>query len=332
LLQQIAFLAPPHVESWRRGHPDYDTLEQYIQCGAEKYRKTFAYFDEWVRERGLVPVEAEYRGSGTRGAVPLQVTVDGNPERERFFRVHYAPADLSERKAERLREKLTKAPDLVVYMLVSPDASCSECQAEILQGELLFMERGQPLCLACADLDHLEFLPAGDAAVTRRARKYSSLSAVVFRFSRARNHYERQGLLVTREAIARAEEECAADADVRATRRARDAERRQAEDRDLVDAMTQAILQRYPGCPADEAREIAAHTASRGSGRVGRSAAGRALDEQALDLAVRASIRHRHTNYDTLLMQGMERLDARGMIRADIDRLLSEWLMPEDRE
>jgi len=185
--------------------------------------------------------------------------------------------------------------------------------------------KGQPLCLACADLDELVFLPAGDTALTRRARKHSSLAAVVVRFSRARKRHERQGLLVTEEALARAEDECAADAPERAAARSRAALVRQEEDAEFVAALVQAILQRYPRCPADEARRIAEHTGRRSSGRVGRSAAGRALDVAAVDLAVIAHIRHEHTQYDELLMRGTERLDARAQIREGIDRVLAKW-------
>jgi len=67
------------------------------------------------------------------------------------------------------------------------------------------------LCLACADLDHLVFLPSGDTALTRRARKHSTLTAVVLKWSRARKRYERQGLLVEAGALEMAEEECSAD-------------------------------------------------------------------------------------------------------------------------
>jgi hypothetical protein len=35
------------------------------------------------------------------------------------------------------------------------------------------------LCLACADLDHLEYSPRGDAALTRRAGADSTLQARV---------------------------------------------------------------------------------------------------------------------------------------------------------
>lgn len=90
-------------------------------------------------------------------------------------------------------------------------------------------------------------------------------------------------------------------------------------------ALSQAILQRYPGCPAEEADRIAQHTGRRSSGRVGRSAAGRALDLSAIDLAVIAHIRHEHTKYDVLLMSGTDRQAARAQVREAIDHVLAEW-------
>ena len=53
------------------------------------------------------------------------------------------------------------------------------------------MEAEQPLCLACAGFGDLEFLAAGDVALTRRATKHSARNAVVVRFSRTRKRYER---------------------------------------------------------------------------------------------------------------------------------------------
>jgi hypothetical protein len=187
------------------------------------------------------------------------------------------------------------------------------------------MEKGQPLCLSCADLDQLVFLPSGDTALTRRARKHSSLSAVVVRFSRARKRYERQGLLVNEAALAKAKKECAADAPARAAARAGAALEREEQDREFVAALTQSILQRYPNCPREEALRIAEHTRRRSSGRVGRSAAGRALDASAIDLAVIAHIRHEHTGYDELLMLGTERHAARAKVRGEIDRVPAKW-------
>lgn len=80
------------------------------------------------------------------------------------------------------------------------------------KGRFLKIEKEKPLCLECADLDHLVYLQLGDVALTRPSRKYSNLSAVVVKFSRSRHRYERQGLLVESEALIRAEKECEGDA------------------------------------------------------------------------------------------------------------------------
>ncbi len=199
---------------------------------------------------------------------------------------------------------------------------------ELLSDSLLFMEADQPRCLACAGMADLEYLGAGDAALTRRSTKYSSRSAVVVRFSRSRGRYERQGILVEPAAVERAERECAEDADERAAERARGAKARREQDRKLVIAMTKAIRELFPGMPPQEAATIAAHTAARGSGRVGRTVAGRDLDEKALRLAAAAAVRHRHTNYDELLMTGVERSIARQRVGERVDQVLDGWENP----
>src|SRR5205807_1283740 len=112
--------------------------------------------------------------------------------------------------------------EIVVFM-VRRDTKCSECERELFHGSLLRMEREQPLCMDCADLGHLEYLPRGDVAVTRRASKYTRLRAVVVEWSRTRKRYERQGILAEPEAIRRAEEESLADAELRERRREQNA-------------------------------------------------------------------------------------------------------------
>jgi hypothetical protein len=211
--------------------------------------------------------------------------------------------------------------DLVV---ASPlrDWTCHACGGT---GSLLVMEDAGPLCMRCADLDHLVFLPSGDAALTRRARRGSRLSAVVVRFSRARRRYERQGSLVELAALERAEADCLADEPARARRRERDAARRAAQDIELQARMATAIRDLFPGCPSDRAQAIARHAATRGSGRVGRTAAARELDPGALELAVVASVRHEDTAYDELLMSGFDRADARAVVHDDVQRVLDRW-------
>ena len=61
------------------------------------------------------------------------------------------------------------------------------------------------------------------------------------------------------------------------------------------------------------------------SGRVGRSAAAKSLDEAAVRLAVIAHIRHLETNYDELLAKGLERHDAREQVADEIRRVLAQW-------
>jgi hypothetical protein len=179
LLQQMRLLQPVHVEGWRKGNEHYRVLQQWIQVGPEKFQKTIRHFQEWAKQRGLRTVEAAYTRRGPGGLEPLRVTEDGDPEWETFYRTHYVPADLPEKKAARLTAKLNKPPELVVFEKVSEEGNCSECGAELPQGAFLFMEKGRPLCLPCADLDELVFLPAGNTALTRRARKHNSLAAVV---------------------------------------------------------------------------------------------------------------------------------------------------------
>lgn len=202
-------------------------------------------------------------------------------------------------------------------------ARCAECRRRPVRRMVL--ESGAPLCLDCADLGHLVYVPRGDAALTRRAREAGTLWAVVVRHNRRRTRYERQGILVEETALARAEAACLADAEARARRRARDAERRAARDAEVTAALEAEIRRLFPGCPADRAAEIAAHASLRGSGRVGRTAAGRALDEAAVTAAVRASVRHVDTAYDTLLMTGVPRHQARTRVASRIDEILSNW-------
>jgi len=173
-------------------------------------------------------------------------------------------------------QQSSAAKDLVVFDIVR-ESKCADCGKGLLRGDFLFLENQRPLCLTCADLDHLAYLPRGDTALTRRARKRSTLSAVVVRFSRARKRYERQGVLVEESALEQAEAECSGDAEQRRERRERAEIYRDKQDHVLAIRMAESIRQMFPGCPPEETKTIAAHTSVRGSGRVGRSTAGRAL-------------------------------------------------------
>ena len=318
----MGLLLPMHVDSWRKGRVDY--LERVIQGNLHKISSSMEIFRRWAREKGLKPSETGYVRTARSGTIPLQFSKSGDPAIEKNYSTHYISPALSERKQEKLQEKLNRAPEPVVFQTLR-DAQCSECGAEMDPGAFLLMEAEQALCLACAGLGDLEFLAAGDVALTRRASKHSSRNAVVVRFSRTRKRYERQGVLVETSALEKAERECAEDADERAAGRAREAVRRGQEDRKLVARMAKQIGVLFPGCPAHELAVIAEHTAARGSGRVRRTEAGRNLEERALTAAVVAAVRHNHTEYDKLLAQGMDRVATRESVRAKIDEILAAW-------
>jgi hypothetical protein len=233
----------------------------------------------------------------------------------------WAPLALSLQNRRHCRRLDRMSADLVV---VSPVKkwTCTSCGGT---GDLLKMEDGGPLCLDCADLGHLIFLPSGDAALTRRAKRISGLSAVVVRWSRTRNRYERQGILAEADAIERAEQECLSDTEARAHRRERDQARRASEDVRFQAQFAAAIRSLFPGCPPARADEMARHAATRGSGRIGRSAAARAFQPDAVHLAVAASVRHLDTNYDQLLMSGVDRAAARDRVRQRVEDVLGAW-------
>src|SRR6476620_11715591 len=145
------------------------------------------------------------------------------------------------------QEPSSETKELVVFDILR-ESQCADCGKRLSGGDFLFMEGERPLCLTCADLDHLVYLPRGDTALTRRARKHSALSAVVVRFSRARKRYERQGVLVEESALEQARAECSVDAEQRSVRRERAEMYRDKQDQVLAMRMAESIRQMFPSC------------------------------------------------------------------------------------
>jgi len=216
--------------------------------------------------------------------------------------------------------------DGLKVFISSRESRCDECGEDLGHHAWIMLcgDKGA-LCLSCADLDHLVFLPSGDAALTIRARKHSGLSAVVLKWSRARKRYERQGLLVENEAVEQAERECKADAKQREIRRAQAVLRREELDREYIRRFADRVREFYPHCPAGREQRIAEHACRKYSGRVGRSAAAKDLDQESVRLAVLAHIRHTETDYDELLGAGVDRAEARIRVRSDVARIAHKW-------
>jgi hypothetical protein len=249
MLVGLGWLAPSSLDRWRQGR--VESLESVVGAGLGKVSAAMRILHRWAQEHDLKPSETVYVARSRERQV-LRFSVSGDPAVETAYRTHWISPELSERKRQRLAEQTAKPPDLVVIQPLNP-WSCTSCEGT---GDLLIMEEPGPVCLTCADLEHLVFLPAGNAALTRRSRKASTLSAVVVRFSRARKRYERRGVLVEEDALADAEQRCLDDADARARRRERETERRAATDDGLIQRLAAAIRVAYPGCPADRAAQM----------------------------------------------------------------------------
>lgn len=256
VLVTLGWLAASHIAAWRQGR--IDTLEEALPVSPAKLSAALLLFEQWAHRRGLVANETAYVAR-TADRRTLRFSESGDPDAERAYRTHWLSPELSARERERLTQRESRPSELVVIAPLN-DWTCTACGET---GDLLIMDAPGPLCLTCADLDHLVFLAAGDAALTRRARRASGLSAVVVRFSRARRRYERQGILVEQEALERAEQKCLADEEARARRRRRNAERRAGEDADLRERLAAEIVRLFPGCSRPRAEAIARHTARR---------------------------------------------------------------------
>ncbi len=138
----------------------------------------------------------------TPGRPTLRFSQSSHHTIEALYRTHWVSSALGEKKRERLAEKASRPPELVVLWPLNTDWTCHRCGGGG-DGALLIMENPGPARLPCVGLGDLAFLPTGDARLTRRAKAKSQRSAVVVRFSRGRGGYERQGLLVEPLALAR---------------------------------------------------------------------------------------------------------------------------------
>ena len=204
VLLSIRWLDGSSEKRWRQGQAD--CLESVIQTNPLRIAEAMARLRSWAEGKGLLASETAYVAR-TPQRPALRFSKSGDPGIERLYRTHWVSPELSERKRERLKEKADKPPELVVIQPLNHEWACRRCGDA--GGGLLIMEPPGPACLPCAGLDDLEFVPSGDALLTRRAKAHSPHFAVVVRFSKTRGRYERQGLLVEPQALAAAQGEVA---------------------------------------------------------------------------------------------------------------------------
>jgi hypothetical protein len=306
VLVGLGWLAQANVDRWTHGR--VSSLDRCFGVDETTTVTTLGALRNWALSRGLREWPTDYRD--------LRFAASGDPATEGAFRIRWAMADTPS------PELPPQRPRGLTVLSAQHAWTCSGCGDT---GDLLVKTSAGTRCLDCADLGHLVYLPSGDPALTRRAKKLSRLSAVVVRWNTRRNRYERQGILVDNDAVEQAAQQCLGDAEARARRGDGGQMRRAAVDERFRADFASAIRDQFPGCPPARADAIAYHAALRGHGHLGRSAATRAFDPDAIRLAVTASVRHVDTDYDDLLMSGVDRDDARDRVRDRVDHILVTW-------
>jgi len=200
VLVGVGWLDPGAEKRWRLGQ--IDCLERAVQANLSRISAATKLFRSWAAGKGLNPSDTRYVARTPQRST-LRFSRSGEPGIERAYRTHWLSPALSLEKRERLAEKASAEPELVAILPLKAGACC-KCGGT---GDFLIMEKPGPVCLSCAGLADLVFVPAGDALLTRRVKAKSARRAVVVRFSKARGRYERQGLLAEPQAAASARRE-----------------------------------------------------------------------------------------------------------------------------
>jgi hypothetical protein len=201
VLVGIGWLDPGALKRWQQGRVEY--LEGVVQTNLPRISEAMKLFRSWATAKGLTPSETSYIAR-TPLRQTLRFSKGGSPTIEKLYRTHWISGELSKKRQERLVERASRGPELLVIQPLSDTWKCHRCGGT---GDLLIMESPGPACLRCTGLDDLEFLSAGDALLTRRVKAKSARHAVVVRFSKSRRRYERRGLLVEPRALAEAQRE-----------------------------------------------------------------------------------------------------------------------------
>jgi hypothetical protein len=100
-------------------------------------------------------------------------------------------------------------------------------------------------------------------------------------------------------------------------------------EREWVAAFAGVIRELFPGCPAGEETAIAEQAFQKLNGRTGHATTAEQLDPEAVRRAVVTHIRHRHTDYDRLLLcEFGDRELARAEVQDRLEEVIREWQTP----
>lgn len=298
VLVGLDLLMKDKVALWRMGL--ISSLDRCLRADLTEAVGALTALQVWAQDRDLKPFGTPCAG--------LRFIADRDPGTERIFWTRWASAELPAPNPP------PRGSDHPRVREADHAFECATCEQS---REFVLRDKVGGVCLECAGLGHLVFLPSGDSALTRRTRKASRVSAEVLR--RVRRRYpgerdERQGILTEHRAIEAAAIQCLSEP-------ARP-QGRGTVDEALRRHIVESIRAEFPGCPPTRAHAIAHYAAVRGQRRHGGRDAAR-LD--SVRTAVAESVRRVDTDYDELLLRGDHSRDADQYVRGRIDDILDTW-------
>ena len=140
VLVGIGWLDTSALERWRRGQIEF--LESAIQTNVSHITEAMELFRSWASGKDLTPHQIHYVAR-TPQRQTLRFSESGDPATAALYRTHWVLPELSEGKRERLTEKASRAPELVVIQPLNTEWKCHRCGGT---GNLLVMEEPGPAC------------------------------------------------------------------------------------------------------------------------------------------------------------------------------------------
>src|SRR5207249_480586 len=127
----IGWLDRGTVKRWRQGQ--IDCLERAMQVNLSRIAEGLRLLRTWATAKELVANETDYVAR-TPQRPTLRFSLSGKATIEQIYRTHWVSPALSEKKRERLAQKASRAPELVVVQPLNTEWRCHRCGGT---GELL---------------------------------------------------------------------------------------------------------------------------------------------------------------------------------------------------
>ncbi|KXA93499.1 hypothetical protein AKJ64_00400 [candidate division MSBL1 archaeon SCGC-AAA259E17] len=174
--------------------------------------------------------------------------------------------------------------------------------------------------------DGWDFLPSGDGALTRKVRRGPHCILM----KKKHGHSKPVGTIAPSDNIEQAREELGGEEGAKRREKSKKRGQKKREKR-ITKNLKKKIRQQFPSIPKKKLEEVTSKARRKGS--VGSADwvyfSSEEEEEESLRqtarLAVKAHIRHKHTDYDQILLQGVPKGRARFIVSGQIEEVLEKW-------